>query len=864
MDHRAGAEQPITGAVLLRHDRISRLLGSRLRLQVLSAPTGYGKSTLGQQAAASAGGIYLRLDGKLDHVTESFERATGATGIFHDAAAAKGGAGIASALTALVTAKRTPIVVADFGPEPPEPRFAHYLVDAEEYFPLETKIVLCGQQLPQRLGLQRRLLEGTLGLWGPPELRFDRAEITALLEHAGYRPSETLVESVDAVTEGWPLGLRAVLSLLSSGGTALLASIERSERGALDPRILFDFLAAEVLARLDPEDADVLVRAGLLEHLDPVALEAVTGRSGAAVLAMLKERDLFLLDGPEGARFHRFFRRFLEGEAARRLGNVERETLHARAARALRAAGRPAAALGHLAACGDWADVEDLILKERAVRPDADPGRVAEALDGLPQERLAASPALIRLRFDVACRLGETEVVTRLQPLAARYVELADLAVRAHLERGETAEAVRLARTIAEIEQAQSARTADVRQAEALLRAGSVTAALEQLARHRIPGAVWPEDLRLLLARVDHAAGETGRALDTLRGRALRDGSVEAVLADALEIALHALRGEPPDLGGIEQCVDLLRRKGLRDRAYAEVLELAQTIAALGQATRAEEGYAGEMLMLARVSVAPAERARITSYLAARAAALGDHEAARALLGEVSPRDDEIAALHARLALLAISPGDDAAGLTAAYRERGAAPFAAAAGLAGARTPDEVRAALEEISARQMICGLPAAPFGIAAVVDAHFDGGVPAARYMRAFPEQTCAAIRERLEARGTARPGEIDLYVALGGPVEFLRAIAGRPDALGAEASRALSSASADYENLPTRQRMVLEMLVEGRTNKEMAHALGLSERTVANHVARLAERFNASSRAGIVAAALRRTDGRSDGGK
>ena len=57
-----------------------------------------------------------------------------------------------------------------------------------------------------------------------------------------------------------------------------------------------------------------------------------------------------------------------------------------------------------------------------------------------------------------------------------------------------------------------------------------------------------------------------------------------------------------------------------------------------------------------------------------------------------------------------------------------------------------------------------------------------------------------------------------------------------------------------LSTRQREVLDLLAKGLSNKEMAHRMGLSIRTVDSHVAFLFKKLNVSSRTEAVLLAMR----------
>ncbi len=58
----------------------------------------------------------------------------------------------------------------------------------------------------------------------------------------------------------------------------------------------------------------------------------------------------------------------------------------------------------------------------------------------------------------------------------------------------------------------------------------------------------------------------------------------------------------------------------------------------------------------------------------------------------------------------------------------------------------------------------------------------------------------------------------------------------------------------NLTAREREVLELLVEGRTNPEIADALFISPRTVSVHVTHILEKFAVENRSAAVALALR----------
>jgi len=61
--------------------------------------------------------------------------------------------------------------------------------------------------------------------------------------------------------------------------------------------------------------------------------------------------------------------------------------------------------------------------------------------------------------------------------------------------------------------------------------------------------------------------------------------------------------------------------------------------------------------------------------------------------------------------------------------------------------------------------------------------------------------------------------------------------------------------YELLTTRERQIYQLLAEGKSNKELAHMLGLSVHTVETHRIRVMEKLDVHSAAELVLSAVRR---------
>lgn len=105
-----------------------------------------------------------------------------------------------------------------------------------------------------------------------------------------------------------------------------------------------------------------------------------------------------------------------------------------------------------------------------------------------------------------------------------------------------------------------------------------------------------------------------------------------------------------------------------------------------------------------------------------------------------------------------------------------------------------------------------------ALAVQSAMDGGAQAYIHKSETPDQMCATLRR------------------------VLKGVAAEPRPIGTGSG------------LTTRQQEVLLLLVEGKSNKVIARALGMSENTVRNHVAAILERLGAANRHEAANAAVR----------
>ncbi|MBA4491732.1 LuxR C-terminal-related transcriptional regulator [Paracoccus sp. S1E-3] len=197
------------------------------------------------------------------------------------------------------------------------------------------------------------------------------------------------------LTEGWPLGIQLVLSLLQRGPDAALAAKSLLDRGGVERSQLL----SRLLGDLDPADDCLLSQLSMLEVMTPELAAAMTGDGGAAdrLRRLAAQTSLVIaLEGGDWLRLHALVR----GELRKRfddLPETERRQLHRNAARWLAEHDLSAQAAHHALAAGDidWAcDLAERKLYDTVMRK----GRLTEAmpwLDMMPREQLDARPQLL-------------------------------------------------------------------------------------------------------------------------------------------------------------------------------------------------------------------------------------------------------------------------------------------------------------------------------------------------------------------------------------------------------------------------------------------------------------------------------------
>lgn len=222
-----------------------------------------------------------------------------------------------------------------------------------EHLPPHVHLVIATRHDPP-LSLARLRARGQLAEFRLADLRFTPQEAAALLNdrlHLNLPSSE--VDTLQSRTEGWVTGLR----LLALSLERIPAGTARSDfiaQMVASDRYLFDFLAEEVLNRQDADTRAFLLQTSILPELTPALCRAVTGRVDAAeVLETLFRRNLFLtaVPGPEPIyHYHDLFAAFLRQQLERQQPECLPD-LHRRAAEAQP---NPTQAIRHYLAAEMW------------------------------------------------------------------------------------------------------------------------------------------------------------------------------------------------------------------------------------------------------------------------------------------------------------------------------------------------------------------------------------------------------------------------------------------------------------------------------------------------------------------------------
>lgn len=402
------------------------------RLTLLSAPAGYGKTTLLADFinASSLPFAWYTLDAQdsdptvfltyliealrsMKHAPDSLTRAIGQTAqSLLDSAEAN--ISPQRVLTVLVNELaeviETPwlIVLEDY--HYVASPVVHQLVDfLLENAPNDLRLVISTRVDPP-LALARLRARGQLAELRASSLRFRDEEVSHWLQSNLPEISSESLSLLSEKTEGWVAALQIVRSSLSGRDArdvdAMLSGLSGSQQ------FVFDYLADEVFKRLPDDTQEFLLRTSILQQMDASACNAVASVQNAqSILEELERQNLFVssLDSQRRwYRYHYLFREFLLS----RLQRVETESVNSLE----RSAGGHYESQGELeVALSHYLNAQEYESAARVVSIFAadyiERGRVEvlhRYLSALPADVMKANPELLLQHGNAHWRLGQT------------------------------------------------------------------------------------------------------------------------------------------------------------------------------------------------------------------------------------------------------------------------------------------------------------------------------------------------------------------------------------------------------------------------------------------------------------------------
>ena len=400
--------------------------GLQRRLTLVSAPAGFGKSTLVAEWVAECGlpVAWLSLDEGdaeptrfLAYLVEALR--TVRPGVGEGVLAALGSSQpppVEATLTPLVNelaALPTDVVLVlddyhsvDGGPV--DEVMAFFL----EHLPSPVHVTIATREDPA-LPLARWRARAELSEIRAADLRFTPDESAAFLnEVMDLGLSTGDVNALETTTEGWVAGLQ--LAAISLRGHEDAAGFIRSFSGS--DRFVLDYLVEEVLGRQPPAVGEFLLRTSILDRLCGPLCDAVTldpSTPGQQTLEHLERANLFIvpLDSERHwYRYHHLFRDLLRQRLGQSQSDAVVDELHARASLWHEDNGFDLDAFRHAAAGHDMERAERLIMGHGPSLQISDTFVSAGAwISSLPVETLDARPSLQIVYAQVLLASGRTE-----------------------------------------------------------------------------------------------------------------------------------------------------------------------------------------------------------------------------------------------------------------------------------------------------------------------------------------------------------------------------------------------------------------------------------------------------------------------
>lgn len=274
------------------------------------------------------------------------------------------------------------------------------------------------------------------------DLRFTPDEAAALLNQVmGLRLSSQDLSALEARTEGWIVGLQmaahALQGTASTGDNDSAPVSEFISDFAGSHRYILDYLTDEVLLREPPRVQTFLLQTSILQRLCGPLCDAITGaQDGQQMLERLEAANLFIVPLDNQRHWYRYHHLFA-GLLAKRLQNLhagDLPELHRRASAWHESEGTIEEAIAH-AICAEDHERAARLVEQHAVQQMMSHRRestLAEWLAALPQD-------LVRSRPWLCVYLGWTRHWMGLRDQVEEPLQCAEEALQAAADPGEPA-----------------------------------------------------------------------------------------------------------------------------------------------------------------------------------------------------------------------------------------------------------------------------------------------------------------------------------------------------------------------------------------------------------------------------------------
>jgi LuxR family maltose regulon positive regulatory protein len=864
--------------------------GAKQPLTLLSAPAGFGKTTLlAQWYAESALPVaWLSLEPEDNDPTRFLSYLIAALQTLHPQLGS-----LARALLEApqyVPAERVLALLVNEIVESSTGDFAlvlddYHIITAEpihrallfllDHLPSQLHLVVATRADPL-LPLARLRARGQLTEIRAADLRFVASEVdTFLQEVMGLDLSPEATTTLETRTEGWVAGLQ--LAALALQGRADVSGFLAAFRGS--HRFILDYLSEEVLSRLDAQVEAFLLRTALLERLSGPLCDAVTGQPGSqATLEGLEKANLFVVSLDDERRWYRYHHLFAEVLRSHLLETQPQlvPELHRRASTWYLEHGFVVEAVQHALAAPDFEHAARLLEEHaQAVAMAGQVHLVLGWLHALPDTLMRTRPILCIDHADLLMHTQQLEAAeARLQdaehclapdtpPDQARIIRGCVADIRAIIARrsGDLSRFLALAQRALELlpesEELWRA-SAGMNAAHSYLLSGDVTPAIEHLVRAAIALSLPSGDIfqvllsGRLLARLQVLQGQLREAAVTYEkaGQTIPNQKVLRVLGSA-SVHSFGMGDLLREWNKLDAAEDLLAdgMELLKGTLSISADEVMHGYIALARLKQARGAYSQALATLEAFRQLARQRHYVPQLLAQGAAVQAQIELARGNLAEavrwaetsgLSSDNTELPYLREREYLTMVRVR------IAQGRENSAVPFLQDALHLLDRLLEDAEAKARMSSTLEILILRALALHAQRELADAlvtlrHALTLAEPEGYIRLFVDEGAPMLSLLRQAQSH---GIVPDYVA--------SLISAFGEQTKAASSPQTSSSVALLEPLTEREREVLQLIVAGASNREIAHRLIVSLGTVKKHVSNICGKLGVQSRTQAIARA------------